>query len=162
MRGHPRSRSQTTSCRWATRWSSTIAGGAGRTDAHQHSVVPLPASVLTMRSAISRTWRRHSQLAGHEHALVAGRGIRSPRSSAAVRQRERISTSPAARKHRQHSHRHRVARVGALRTSSASANVVIIGVGNTAMDCCRTSAALAAPTQGHRPPVAKYSRRPGN
>ena len=44
---------------------------------------------------------------------------------------------------RSHSHRHRLARVGRLRAhDEIGETVLIIGVGNTAMDCCRTSRRL--------------------
>jgi len=63
-------------------------------------------------------------------------------SSAAARPAARISISPAATKPIA-SHRYRLARLRRLRhTDSIGERVLIIGVGNTAMDCCRSSRRL--------------------
>ena len=113
----------------------------------EHPVVP-PAARGARRGG--RTHPRHGRRAcattrRSTSMQRAARRERSTRcSSAAARPRARISTSPAATKPRPTS---TSASTGSSRShfghiDAIGERVLIIGVGNTAMDCCRTSRRL--------------------
>ena len=143
------------------------ARSPGRPDAHQHPVVP-PA-----RPGARRGVRLHPRDGRHrdplQHAGQEPEGACSttaastPCSSARARRAARTSTSPAATTARPRS---TSASTGSSRSPSATPrpigeHVLIIGVGNTAMDCCRTAQAPRRHGhQGHRPQAAPATSRP--
>jgi formate dehydrogenase (NADP+) beta subunit len=64
-------------------------------------------------------------------------------SSAAARRAGATSTCRAGRRRREHPHRHRLAGLGVLRPRhSVGKRVIVLGGGNTAMDCCRSARRL--------------------
>ena len=121
---------------------------ARRPDAHQHSLVPPAADGAERRDRHDhRHGRRPApQLAGAQHARAARRRGSTPCSSAPARPRARSSKLPGRETAAANVH------IGIAWLESVAfghidkigERVLIIGVGNTAMDCCRTSLRLGA------------------
>ena len=119
---------------------------ARRPDAHQHPVVPAarPRCSTTRSTTILDMGvdiRYNTPVDEPEGA--ARRRASTPSSSAPARRAARTSTSPAAtRRDRIHIGIDWLESVAFGHIDTIGERVLIIGVGNTAMDCCRTSRRL--------------------
>ena len=135
-------------------------GQARRPDAHEHPGVPAAGIVLAEEIGyIERHGRADPlQLAGRQHAASCSRpAVSMPCSSAAARPRARNSSCPAARKAMRNIHIgiQWLESVAFKHIDKIGDRVLIIGVGNTAMDCCRSSLRLGASRrEGHGPQAA--------
>ena len=130
-----------------------------RTDADQHSVVPAAGIRARRRGRLHpRHGRRHSvQLAGHEHAqhcspsnwdaVFVGSGAPTGKNLDIPGRAEASANIHIGIEWLASAHFGHIEKIGE--------RVLIIGVGNTAMDCCRTSRRLGGNgREGHRASLA--------
>ena len=161
-RAPPRWRSPTICCRSATRSPcSRSSPGPRGPDALEHPGLP-PARRRSSTEEIDMILRMGSrrplQHAHHEHEGAAAPGLRRHlrRQRRAARQEPRHPRP--LRRSGARPHRHRLARAPSPSSTSThiGERVLIIGVGNTAMDCCRTSRRLGGKDdQGHGAQAAR-------
>jgi formate dehydrogenase beta subunit len=122
----------------------TVFDGEAKAGGFIRSQIPLPSARIGDRRGNGLhpqhgrevpQWRARGVHAGLAQARLRRRVCRMRCATAAA-----ISTCPDARKRLPHPHRHRLAGLGVIRPHHhVGKRVIVLGGGNTAMDCCRSA-----------------------